>query len=103
MEDEMEDEMEDKDIKGAFVSYDENTGRGTIYPGTYDEYLTIKKIRAGIIFSPDGPELPLDPDERCFFFLVPESLKHQFSFKKGRSVVFDRVGEGSMEVTHLRF
>ena len=102
MEDEMDDEVEDKDIKGAFVSYDENTGRGTIFPGTYDEYVRIKKILTRQIPSPH-PEPPINPDERCFFFLVPESLKHQFNFKKGRSVVFDRVSEDSMEATHLRF
>jgi hypothetical protein len=95
-------ELQDKDDVGAFVSYDENTGRGTIFPGTYDEYVRIKKILTGQIPSPH-PEPPINPDERCFFFLVPESLKHQFNFKVGRRVVCDLVKEGSMEVTNLRF
>ncbi|WP_434768174.1 hypothetical protein [Pseudomonas triticicola] len=96
-------ELEDKDAVGAFVSYDENTGRGTIYPGTYDRYVEIKKERANFLPGMRGPNLPGDPDKRCFFFLVAESQKHQFNFKKGRSVVFDRVSESSMEATHLRF
>lgn len=96
-------ELQDKDDVGAFVSYDEKTGRGTIFPGTYDEYLQIKKERAKFFPGMGGPNLPIDPDERCFFFLVPESLKHQFNFKVGRSVVCDLVKQGSKEVTNLRF
>lgn len=99
---EKEMELKDKDDVGSFVSYNEKTGRGTIFPGTHDEYVRIKDILAGKIRSP-YPEPPLDPDGRCFFFLIPESQKHQFNFKVGRSVVCDLVKKGSMEVTNLRF
>jgi len=95
-------EWRDKDDVGAFITYDENTGRGTIFPGTYDEYVSIKKELSGETPSP-YPARPIDPDERCFFFQIPESLKHQFSFKVGRSVVCDLVKQGSKEVTNLRF
>ncbi|MBX9407532.1 hypothetical protein K5E40_17815 [Pseudomonas baetica] len=94
----MADEMEGEELKGVFVSYDENTGRGTIYPGPYDEYLKIKEDR----LTP-AMNVPRDPDDRCFYFQVPEELKHEQNFKVGKPVEYDRVSAETKEVTHLRF
>ncbi|MFJ2483093.1 hypothetical protein ACIOWE_22745 [Pseudomonas sp. NPDC087598] len=100
----MADEMEGEKLNGTFISYDENTGRGTIYPGTYDEYLNIKRKREKYTNPAlGGTNLPRDPDERCFYFQVPEDHKRKTAIKVGKPVEYDRVSTQTKEVTHLRF
>lgn len=89
-------------MQGIFVSYDANTGRGTIYQGAYEDYSNMKAwSRIGT--KPEGGQSSPDPDDQCFYFQVAEEHKHKMTIRIGQPVEYDRVSDGSMEVTHLRF
>jgi hypothetical protein len=97
----------EKTMKGKFKSYDENTGRGTIWsedrvftpPPTHFTD-TDKSDESHISVS---VQYPMHIPGREYFFIVPEEHKHKMNIKLGTAVEFDPVQEGSEEVTHLRF
>jgi hypothetical protein len=103
----------EKTMKGKFKSYDENTGRGTIWsedrvftppptPFTDTDKSDESYVRVSVqpySMSISGSEIPGSE----YFFIVPEEHKHKMNIKLGATVEFDPVQEGSEEVTHLRF
>ncbi|MFJ4545786.1 hypothetical protein ACIP1X_19585 [Pseudomonas sp. NPDC088885] len=96
-------------MKGTFKRYDEKTGEGIITPDpliqTGDNDGTGRKnVREN--FS-SGEEDLLNVYDRQglyeFSFIIPPNFANKTNIKKGMVVEFDRVSEGSMEATNLRY